>query len=245
MSPVASLAAGCPRFGAAVTVRCSKPHTFLQRARFRLHSQWHVDSLANLGSRETLAESQRPKEFIPAFWTCVFGRYVPCPLAPIRNDQARWATHLAHVDALLPPRFFVSTGSLVREVPPSVASADLNSMLTGAQQDMMEALRSELANIRSPDPKQLALMEEFSKAVQGNMENNQASQLMLDPLEARERVLRGIRNNDLYILSHPEYEQASRDRNEGAVRFDTEDRDSSNGSPRSVRADSAQSDLLQ
>jgi NAD(P)-dependent dehydrogenase (short-subunit alcohol dehydrogenase family)/glutathione S-transferase len=34
----------------------------------------------------------------------------------------------------------------------------------------------------------------------------------MDPLELGERVLRGIRRNDLYILTHPEYEQGVRDR---------------------------------
>jgi len=34
----------------------------------------------------------------------------------------------------------------------------------------------------------------------------------MDPMEIGERVLRGIRNNDLYILTHPEYEQGIRDR---------------------------------
>lgn len=34
----------------------------------------------------------------------------------------------------------------------------------------------------------------------------------MDPLEVGERVLAGIRNNDLYILTHPEYEQGVRDR---------------------------------
>jgi hypothetical protein len=39
----------------------------------------------------------------------------------------------------------------------------------------------------------------------------------MDPLEAGEWVLRGIRNNDLYILSHPEFEQTVRDRCEALL----------------------------
>jgi short-subunit dehydrogenase len=39
----------------------------------------------------------------------------------------------------------------------------------------------------------------------------------MDPDEVGERVLRGIRNNDLYILSHPEYEQGVRDRFEAIL----------------------------
>jgi NAD(P)-dependent dehydrogenase (short-subunit alcohol dehydrogenase family) len=39
----------------------------------------------------------------------------------------------------------------------------------------------------------------------------------MDPLEAGQLVLRGIRNNDLYILTHPEFEQGIRDRNEALI----------------------------
>lgn len=39
----------------------------------------------------------------------------------------------------------------------------------------------------------------------------------MDPMEIGERVLRGIRNNDLYILTHPEYEQGIRDRFEAIL----------------------------
>ncbi len=39
----------------------------------------------------------------------------------------------------------------------------------------------------------------------------------MDPLEAGERVLRGIRRNDLYILSHPEYEPGLRERYEALL----------------------------
>lgn len=39
----------------------------------------------------------------------------------------------------------------------------------------------------------------------------------MDPLEAGQLVLRGMRNNDLYILSHPEFEQIIADRNEALM----------------------------
>jgi NAD(P)-dependent dehydrogenase (short-subunit alcohol dehydrogenase family) len=39
----------------------------------------------------------------------------------------------------------------------------------------------------------------------------------MDPMEVGERVLRGIRNNDLYILTHPEYEQGIRERFEAIL----------------------------
>jgi hypothetical protein len=39
----------------------------------------------------------------------------------------------------------------------------------------------------------------------------------MDPLEAGQRVLKGIRNNDLYILTTPEYEEEFRARGEAVV----------------------------
>ncbi|MEO2215579.1 non-ribosomal peptide synthetase [Chromobacterium vaccinii] len=44
---------------------------------------------------------EQAEDFIPAFWACALGAYVPCPLAPIRSDPERWEKHLTHVDQLL------------------------------------------------------------------------------------------------------------------------------------------------
>lgn len=43
------------------------------------------------------------------------------------------------------------------------------------------------------------------------------SEIFMDPYVAGQLVLRGMRSNDLYILTHPEYEQIVRDRNEALV----------------------------
>jgi NAD(P)-dependent dehydrogenase (short-subunit alcohol dehydrogenase family) len=67
---------------------------------------------------------------------------------------------------------------------------------------MMEALRSELADTRIG-------VSVLCPAV--------VSTPLMSALEAGRRVLHGIRNNDLYILSHSEYEQAIRDRNEALL----------------------------
>lgn len=109
---------------------------------------------------------------------------------------------------------------------------------------MMEALRSELsgsdigvsvfcpAGVRSnigdsdrnrpaglgrsaiPDTDVSTLRERFNNALLTIIESGPID---IEPIEAGECVLRGIRNNDLYILSHPEYEQAIRDRNDALV----------------------------
>jgi acyl-CoA synthetase (AMP-forming)/AMP-acid ligase II len=70
---------------------------------------------------------ERPGDFIPAFWACVLGGYVPCPVVPIRNDADRWAKHLAHVDNLLDHPLFVTTGALSSELP-GVAGVDVDTL---------------------------------------------------------------------------------------------------------------------
>ncbi|MGH7634774.1 MAG: hypothetical protein ACRENC_13650, partial [Gemmatimonadaceae bacterium] len=41
--------------------------------------------------------------------------------------------------------------------------------------------------------------------------------VLMDPLEAGERVLNGIRNNDLYILSHAEFKDGVKERNDALL----------------------------
>jgi NAD(P)-dependent dehydrogenase (short-subunit alcohol dehydrogenase family) len=107
---------------------------------------------------------------------------------------------------------------------------------------MMEALRAELANSNigvsvfcpglvntnigssarnrpstlgdtggfKPDPKMLAEMQKRMKDMRGPPPG-------MDPLEAGRRVLQGVRNNDLYILTTPEYEAEFKARGEAIV----------------------------
>jgi NAD(P)-dependent dehydrogenase (short-subunit alcohol dehydrogenase family) len=44
------------------------------------------------------------------------------------------------------------------------------------------------------------------------------SKMYMDPVETGERVLRGIRNNDLYIITHPEYKAGIKARHEAIMR---------------------------
>ena len=60
-----------------------------------------LQALPVRAGRHVVLLLERPADFIPAFWACVLGGYVPCPLAPVRNDPERWAKHVAHVDELL------------------------------------------------------------------------------------------------------------------------------------------------
>lgn len=88
---------------------------------------------------------------------------------------------------------------------------------------MMEALRSELA---SKNIGVSVVCPGYVNTFIGIQRNHPdvekqmaeaASGPGMDPVEVGRIVLRGIRNNDLYILSHPEFEQGIRDRNEALI----------------------------
>lgn len=111
---------------------------------------------------------------------------------------------------------------------------------------MMEALRAELANsnigasvfcpgpvktnmvdynrnrpelfrnIGAPDAEELAAIEAATNSLPENIRNDLPS-VQLDPILVGELVLRGIRHNNLYILSHPEFEKTIRDRFEALL----------------------------
>jgi acyl-CoA synthetase (AMP-forming)/AMP-acid ligase II/thioesterase domain-containing protein/acyl carrier protein len=74
---------------------------------------------------------ERPGDIIPAFWACVLGGYVPCPLAPIRNDPERWTRHFAHVNALLDHPLLVTTGAWLKDLGSDVIAADLSHLRVG------------------------------------------------------------------------------------------------------------------
>jgi NAD(P)-dependent dehydrogenase (short-subunit alcohol dehydrogenase family) len=61
-----------------------------------------------------------------------------------------------------------------------------------------------------PDAKMMARMPKEMRQMRGPPPG-------MDPLEAGQRVLKGIRNNDLYILTTPEYEEEFRARGEAVV----------------------------
>jgi NAD(P)-dependent dehydrogenase (short-subunit alcohol dehydrogenase family) len=61
-----------------------------------------------------------------------------------------------------------------------------------------------------PDPAMMARMQQAMKEMKGPPPG-------MDALEAGQRVLHGIRNNDLYILTTPEFEQEFRARGEAIV----------------------------
>lgn len=94
-----------------------------------------LDGLRSQG-RETGAKIalllERPRDFIPAFWACVLGGYVPCLLSPLRNDPERWLKHVNHVHQLLDRPLLVTTRTLASEVPEGMTSVDLDELRGGA-----------------------------------------------------------------------------------------------------------------
>jgi acyl-CoA synthetase (AMP-forming)/AMP-acid ligase II/thioesterase domain-containing protein/acyl carrier protein len=83
---------------------------------------------------------ERPGDFLPTFWACVLGGYVPCPLALIRNDAQRWARHLAHIDTLLDHPHLITTRALAPEVS-SLPTIDLEALRASAPQEPSEKVQ--------------------------------------------------------------------------------------------------------
>lgn len=79
---------------------------------------------------------EEPQEFIPAFWGCVLGGFVPCPLVPVRGDPERWSAQLAHVNGLLDRPLFVTTSALREEVP-TIAGFD-TALLDGLESNVAD-----------------------------------------------------------------------------------------------------------
>lgn len=75
---------------------------------------------------------ERPHDFLPAFWGCVLGGYIPCPLAPLRVDSERCARQLAQVNTLLDGPLFVTTRSADIELPENATCAELSALRRGA-----------------------------------------------------------------------------------------------------------------
>ncbi|MBD2801906.1 non-ribosomal peptide synthetase [Xenorhabdus sp. M] len=74
-------------------------------------------------------------DFVPAFWACILGGYVPCPVLPIRNDPERWEKHLNHVSSLLGNPFRISTKALQRELTGVTDAIDINELRTAMPDD--------------------------------------------------------------------------------------------------------------
>ncbi|WP_224367949.1 AMP-binding protein [Hyalangium versicolor] len=61
---------------------------------------------------------QRPQDFLPAFWACILGGFVPCPLTMPRGDAAQKVAQLSNLSRLLEGPCLVTTRELQPELPP-------------------------------------------------------------------------------------------------------------------------------
>lgn len=88
---------------------------------------------------------ERSADFISAFWACVLGGYVPCPIVPIRGDSERWATQLSHVDSLLDHPLLVTSRKLRTELPdlPDLAIAELDVLRAGTPWEAVHKAKPE------------------------------------------------------------------------------------------------------
>ncbi|MEU2789886.1 non-ribosomal peptide synthetase [Streptomyces sp. NPDC007100] len=93
---------------------------------------------------------EHSQDFIPAFWACVLGGYVPCPLVPLRSDAERWAAQLTHVNTLLDGPLLVTTEALKGELP------DVAGLAVACTEDLATAAPA--ADFHRADPDDLALL---------------------------------------------------------------------------------------
>ena len=93
------------------------------------------------GAKIALLLSQA-RDFLPAWWACLLGGYIPCPLTVTRNEPARWARHLAHVDRLLDQPLLITRGSLAEHLPLTHV-VDLDALRAGTRANQLHHARSE------------------------------------------------------------------------------------------------------
>src|SRR5580698_9917498 len=103
----------------------------------------------------------------------------------------------------------VTTASMSGVVPGVLAGVYTATKIAAV--GLMEALRVELegTNIGTSAFCPGGVMTD--NRPEGQRKSNRPS-IMMDPLEAGERVLNGVRNNDLFIFSHPEFRDGMQER---------------------------------
>lgn len=110
---------------------------------------------------------ERPEEFLPAFWGCLLGGFVPVPMAPLGGDPERWAAQLGHVDSLLDRPLIVTNEKVNAELP----------HLDGLSVALLDALRAgegaEAEELHRAAPEDTALLVLTS----GSTGNSKAVQL--------------------------------------------------------------------
>jgi acyl-CoA synthetase (AMP-forming)/AMP-acid ligase II len=102
---------------------------------------------AQPGERIVLLVEHR-EEFLPLFWACLLGGFVPCPLAAGRTDPDRWVAQLSRVYELLGRPLLIADAALAAGLPevPGLSAVVLERLGGGAPAvDLHDAHRDELA----------------------------------------------------------------------------------------------------
>jgi NAD(P)-dependent dehydrogenase (short-subunit alcohol dehydrogenase family) len=155
--------------------------------------------LVNNAGAKTLAEASDVK---PDVWD----NAVAVNFTAIYNGVAACLPHFkAHGEGAQ----IVTTASMSGVVPGVLAGVYTATKIAAV--GMMEALRVELegTNIGTSAFCPGGVMTD--NRPEGHRKSNRPS-IMMDPLEAGERVLNGVRNNDLFIFSHPEFRDGMQER---------------------------------
>lgn len=72
-----------------------------------------------------------PADFLPAFWACLLGGYLPCPLLRPPGDSRPWPAWLAETEAMLGDPLLVTTAETRRALPALDRVLDLESLRAG------------------------------------------------------------------------------------------------------------------
>jgi len=134
-------------------------------------------------------------------------------------------TFLPHILAHGEGGHIVNTSSMAAVIP--IPGASIYITAKAAMIGLSESIRGELAadNIGvsafCPGPVQTNIREsgrtrpeKFRKdsgfrEFEQKLEQRPTSPLWMDPMECGERILRGVRRNDLYIFTHPEFREGA------------------------------------
>jgi acyl-CoA synthetase (AMP-forming)/AMP-acid ligase II len=91
---------------------------------------------------------EQPRDFVPAFWACILGGFIPCPVACSDDDDERATTRLRQLDNLLGNPFVITAepatrGPAWRSVP---RAAWIGELASGPPAKAFhQALRGDLA----------------------------------------------------------------------------------------------------
>ncbi|MFC4908621.1 alpha/beta fold hydrolase [Actinomadura gamaensis] len=92
-----------------------------------------------------------PGTFLPAFWGCVLGGFVPAPIVP-PADASRWRAQLEHLAVLLGEPLVIAPKAALADLP------DVPGLRAAAIEELAESDLGRRGEIHLPQPDDLALL---------------------------------------------------------------------------------------